>query len=82
MVERIFDLLDLFIAKLENFDFEKISVEYNLFTLEYQLFKGIEEPLSEFSNRNWTNEDKNEECFKLVRLCCDMRERIERLKGI
>ena len=58
MVERIFDLLDLFIAKLENSDFEKISIEYNLFSLEYQLFKGIQEQLVELSNRDWSNEEK------------------------
>jgi len=82
MVERIFDLFNLFLNKLENSDFEKISIEYNLFKIEYQLFKGIEEHLIEFSDRNWSKEEKEEECFKFVNLCCSLSERIKSLKGI
>lgn len=82
MVERIFDLLDLFIAKLEDSDFEKISIEYNLFRLEYQLFKEIEEQLVELSNRDWSNEEKEEKYFEFVNFCCNLSERIKSLKGI
>lgn len=82
MVERIFDLLDLFIAKLEDSNFEKISIEYNLFRLEYQLFKEIEEQLVELSNRDWSNEEKEEKYFKFVNFCCNLSERIKSLKGI
>lgn len=81
-VERIFNLFDLFLNKLENSDFEKINIEYNLFKLEYQLFKGIEEQVIEFSDRNWSKEEKEEECFKFVNLCCSLSERIKSLKGI
>jgi hypothetical protein len=82
LVERIFDLFELFINKLQNSDFEKISIEYNLFKIEYQLFKGIEEQLMEFNDRNWSKEDKEEECFKFVNLCCSLSEKIKSLKGI